>query len=216
MDRPIVRPTDVPPTQELVLGVPGATSISVQRRLFDARFATRYFVGYGLDVGGGFDSLALFQELFPRIANVVIYDTPQGDAQLLDNVEESSFDFLYASHCLEHVRDPYEALGNWIRVVKPGGHLVIAVPDEDLYEQGVWPSRFNPDHKTSWTIDKQTSWSPVSINMLDLVRHFRAKARPIRIEQCDHGYRRGLQSMAVDQTRTPLTDAAIEVILQKL
>ena len=45
-------------------GVPGCTSISMQRRVHDSRFATRYFVGHGLDVGGGQDSLALFMELF--------------------------------------------------------------------------------------------------------------------------------------------------------
>jgi SAM-dependent methyltransferase len=216
MERPIVRPTDRPREVQFLTGIPGATSISMQRRLFDARFATRWFVGNGLDVGGGLDPLLMFHELFPRITNVVTYDQAQGDAQLLDNVEDNSFDFLYSSHCLEHVHDPYEALGNWIRIVKSGGHLVIAVPDEDLYEQGVWPSRFNSDHKSSWTIDKETSWSPVSVNMLDLVRHVRAKARAIRIEQIDHGYRQQLRAYAIDQTRTPLTEAAIEVVLRKL
>jgi SAM-dependent methyltransferase len=216
MERPLVRPTE--PTRQIRLpqGVSGATSISVQRRLFDSRFATRWFVGTGLDVGGGADSLALFVELFSRIQNVVIYDQPQGDAQLLDNVEDNSFDFLYSSHCLEHMRDPYEALGNWIRVVKPRGHILVTVPDEDLYEQGNWPSRFNSDHKTSWTIDKEKSWSPVSVNAVDLVRRFRAQARPIRIELIDHGYRYGLAGSGFDQTRTPLTEAAIEIVLQKL
>ncbi len=216
MERPIVRPTDPLQPLQFFAGVPGASSISVQRRLFDARFATRWFVGAGLDVGGGIDSLALFNELFPRISNVVIYDQPQGDAQLLDNVEDNSFDFLYSSHCLEHVYDPYEALGNWIRVVKPGGHLVVNVPDEDLYEQGVFPSTFNPDHKTTWTIDKEKSWSPVSINVIDLLRHFRPRVKTLRIEQIDHGYRHGLKNYRIDQTRTPIAEAAIEFVVQKL
>ncbi len=158
--RPIVRPTDPAPTLQLFEGVKGETSISIQRRLFDPRFATRWFIGVGLDVGAGDDLLALYAELFPLITKVILYDEAQGNAQLLDNVEDDSFDFLYASHCLEHLDDPYEALGNWIRVVRPGGHLIINVPDEDLYEQGVWPSRFNIGHKTSWTIDKAESWSP--------------------------------------------------------
>ena len=37
---------------------------------------------------------------------VMIYDAPQGDAQKLANVDDDSFDFLFSSHCLEHVRDP--------------------------------------------------------------------------------------------------------------
>jgi hypothetical protein len=98
-------------------GIPGCTSISMQRRIHDSRFATRYFVGHGLDVGGGQDSLALFMELFPMIRNIVIYDAPQGDAQKLANVDDGTFDFLFSSHCLEHMRDPVESLHNWIRVV---------------------------------------------------------------------------------------------------
>lgn len=175
----------------------------------------RWFVGVGLDVGGGIDSLALFVELFPRIQKVIIYDQPQGDAQLLDNVPDGSFDFVFSSHCLEHVRDPHEALRNWIRVVKPRGHIIVNVPDEDLYEQGNWPSKFNPDHKTTWTIDKEKSWSPASINVLDLVRSVRGQARPIKIDLIDHGYRYGLMGR-MDQTRTPLAEAAIEIVLQKL
>jgi SAM-dependent methyltransferase len=215
MDRALVRPTDPPPELRFYTGVPGATSISVQRRLFDPRFGNRWFVGVGLDVGGGIDSLALFVELFPRIQKMIVYDQPQGDAQLLDNVEDSSFDFLFSSHCLEHVRDPYEALRNWIRVVKPHGHIIVNVPDEDLYEQGVWPSRFNSDHKTSWTIDKETSWSPVSVNVLDLLRGVRRLARPLKIDLIDHGYRYALMGR-MDQTRTPVAESAIEIVLQKL
>ena len=30
------------------------------------------------------------------------------------------------------MRDPATALANWFRTVKPGGHLIVTVPDEDL------------------------------------------------------------------------------------
>ena len=216
MDQPSNSPISQPRSFQLREGVSGATSISVQRRLFDSRFATRWFVGMGLDVGAGNDSLALYAELFPLIRSVVLYDTPQGNAQLLENIADSSFDFLYSSHCLEHLDDPFEALGNWIRVVKPGGHLIVNVPDEDLYEQGVWPSRFNTDHKTSWTIDKEESWSLVSVNVLDLVRRFRSEALPVKIELIDHGYRSSLFGHGIDQTRMPAAEAAIEIVLLKL
>jgi SAM-dependent methyltransferase len=216
MGRPPIRPTDPPRTFELKTGVAGVTSISIGRRLADSRFAARWFVGVGLDVGAGDDSLALYSELFPRVRNILPFDEDEGDAQTLDNVEDDGFDFLYSSHCLEHLDDPYEALRNWIRVVKPGGHLIVNVPDEDLYEQGVWPSRFNPTHKTSWTIDKDESWSPVSHNVLDLVRRFRADVLPLKIELIDHGYRPSLWGRGIDQTRTPSAEAAIEFVLQKL
>ncbi len=195
-------------------GLGGGTSISMQRRAHDSRFATRYFVGTGIDVGGGRDSLALFTELFPLIRHVVIYDQPQGDAQKLENVDDGSFDFVFSSHCLEHVRDPVEALGNWIRVVRPGGHLVISVPDEDLYEQGTWPSTFNSDHKMTFTVCKKSSWSPVSVNVFNLLAHFCDIVKPLSVITTDHAYRYRLPRF--DQTSTPLTECAIEFVLRKL
>lgn len=195
--------------------IPGVTSISILRRVHDARFATRYFRGNGLDVGGGIDSLALYKEFFPLARHVFVYDQVHGDAQKLDNVAEASFDFLYSSHCLEHLRDPHEALDNWVRVVKPGGYLVIQVPDEDLYEQGNWPSRFNGDHKLSFTIFKTKSWSPVSVNVLDLLQALGDRVQTVSIELLDHGYRYELQGRGVDQTRTPLAEAGIEFVLRK-
>jgi hypothetical protein len=43
-------------------------SKAVMRRLREPNFASRYFVGDGLDVGGAPDPLALYAELFPRIS----------------------------------------------------------------------------------------------------------------------------------------------------
>ncbi len=196
-------------------GVVGVTSISVLRRVHDSRFATRYFVGAGLDVGGGRDSLAPLREFFPLIGSLFVYDASHGDAQDLANLPDESFDFLYSSHCLEHLRDPRVALRNWLRVVKPGGYLVIQVPDEDLYEQGHWPSRFNSDHKLTFTMGKASSWSPVSFNVLDLVREMVAEAMPISVSLIDHGYRYGLHDRLFDQTRTPMAEGGIEMILVK-
>ena len=41
-------------------------SKSIFSRLADSRYATRYFVGEGIDIGAGDDPLALYKELFPR------------------------------------------------------------------------------------------------------------------------------------------------------
>lgn len=210
-----IRPHDSSGAVTFFPDVPGATCISIQRRLADSRFATRYFRGLGIDVGGGRDSLAAYKELFPLIGNVFVYDRPYGDAQELDNVFDNSFDFLYSSHCLEHMKIPARALANWIRVVKQGGYLVISVPDEDLYEQGQWPSRFNSDHKHSFTMAKPASWSPVSINVLDLLGDIRDQVEIIAVDKIDQGYRYESLPRHVDQTRTPLAESALEFILRK-
>lgn len=200
---------------ELKTNVPGVTSISLLRRVHDSRFATRYFKGYGIDVGGGIDSLALYSEFFPLVRNLIVYEREHGDGQLLSNIPDNSFDFLYSSHCLEHLVDPSLALKNWLRVVKKGGHLVFQIPDEDLYEQGIWPSRFNTDHKHTFTIAKSKSWSPVSINVLDLVGENRGICKVLSISQIDHGVRSQLLGKGLDQTRFPMAECGIEVVLQK-
>ena len=38
---------------------------------------------------------------------------------------------MVANHVLEHLRDPLAAFREWLRVVRPGGHLYIAVPDHN-------------------------------------------------------------------------------------
>src|SRR5689334_12083952 len=101
------------------------TSKAVMRRLHDTRFVSRYFVGQGIDVGAGPDSLAQYQEQFPGMRGCRAWDLADGDAQVLASVEDGAFDFVHSSHCLKHMRDPDEALHHWLRVLKPGGHLVV-------------------------------------------------------------------------------------------
>lgn len=139
------------------------------RKAYDRRVAAgwfdKYLVGNGIDIGCGPDILKSPYFNFYCVG----WDIRDGDAQKMEGVLDASYDFVYSSHCLEHMRDPSEALANWWRILKPGGYLVVVVPDEDLYEQGIWPSKGNGDHKTTWTVYKpeRWSWSPVSRNLKD-------------------------------------------------
>ena len=188
-------------------------SKSISRRQRDPNFVTRYFKGKGVDIGGFPDPLSLYLEFFPLIESVRVWDLEDGDAELMHSVENESFDFIVSSHCLEHLHDPYAGLKNWFRILKPGGHLVITIPEEDLYEQGTWPSNKNLDHKWSFTIWKEQSWAPKSINVLTLVQSLGESAdiRSIRVE--DSGFRFTVQGF--DQTLTPTAESAIEFIVRK-
>jgi hypothetical protein len=208
-----ILPGDRTRQQRLELGVAGTTCMSINRRLHDSRFSNRWLVGKGLDIGGGPDSIGLYRNLFPRIQAVTVYDWEQGDAQYLNNVPDNCFDFVYSAHCLEHVADPHIAIGHWLRVLRRGGHLILTVPDEDLYEQGVWPSTFNSDHKHTFTILKQRSWSPVSINVFDLLHSIEVETSIEKIERLDHSFMPGF--VRFDQTRTAFSECGIEVVLQK-
>jgi SAM-dependent methyltransferase len=138
--------------------------------------------GSGIDIGCGSD---------PVTRDVQKFDRADGDANHITRFVHEQFDFVYSSHCLEHMEDPKSALHEWWQLVRPGGHLIFIVPDEDLYEQGVFPSRFNSEHRATFTISKARSWSPVSINVLDLARAL-PNAELVSLELQDQGYDRRL------------------------
>jgi SAM-dependent methyltransferase len=140
--------------------------------------------GRVLDIGAGVD---------PVTKNAVVFDKAEGDAQEIQNFfEKESFEVVFSSHCLEHMVDPRGAIQNWFSLVKPGGHLITIVPDEDLYEQGHFPSIFNSDHKSTFTISKSASWSPVSINCLELFKSLDGNI--VYLEQQSDNYVYSLQS----------------------
>lgn len=188
-------------------------SKSIHRRLADSSFVRRYFVGTGIDIGGKPDPLMLYRELFPLMKDVRTWDWEDGDAQHMKGVPDRSVDFIHSSHCLEHLVDPQEGLRNWLRVVREGGHLVVMVPDEDLYEQGTFPSTFNRDHKWTFTVLKHSSWSDRSLNVVDLVRGLGPEAELLRVEQLGATYRYGLPR--VDQTLSPVAECAIEFVVRR-
>jgi len=170
-------------------------------------------VGAGLDVGGKPDPLVLYAELFPLVQSIRTWDREDGDGQYLHGVGDASYDFVHSSHCLEHLEDPEIGLKNWFRVVRPGGHVIFSVPDEDLYEQRIFPSTFNKDHKWTFTVFKIWSWSERSINILDLVRKLGDAADIARVQLLNETYRYSLPRY--DQTITPVGEAGIEVIIRK-
>jgi SAM-dependent methyltransferase len=188
-------------------------SKSMFRRMHDIRFANRYFSGEGIDIGCGTDPVSLYREFFPKMGQVRCWDLQDGDAQYLHSIPNEHFDFVHSSHCLEHMVDPRVALHHWFRVLKPGGHLVCVVPDEDLYEQGIFPSTFNADHKWTFTTFKQRSWSELSVNLFDLIGTLGLAAEPLKVELLDATFRYDLPRF--DQTLTPVGESAIEFVIRK-
>jgi SAM-dependent methyltransferase len=53
-----------------------------------------------------------------------------GDVEKDSLFEDNSIDTIIARHILEHCIDTISALKKWIKVLKPRGRLIIAVPDE--------------------------------------------------------------------------------------
>lgn len=187
---------------------------STQRRLKDSRFLEEYFVGEGLDVGCGYDLLS--KEAFTRISKVEGYDFVLGhkDAQTLPEIPDDKFDFISSSHCLEHMRDPLEALTNWLRVIKPGGYIVITVPDWVMYEHRQWPSRYNHDHKWAWTMKQDLSRDGAHVIYVpDFVHRFSDMIEPKIAHTITDNYNYTLPNN-VDQTLCA-AECAIEFVMRK-
>lgn len=114
---------------------------------------TQYCVGYGIDIGYGGDAI---------VDSAITVDMPQpythlgehplnlgGDARDLKWFDDNVLDYVYSSHCLEDFEDTAALLNEWFRVLKPGGNLVLLLPDQKRYEEccrraGTEP---NPGHK---------------------------------------------------------------------
>jgi len=188
-------------------------SKSIVRRMSEPNFARRWFVGDGLDIGGKPDPLSLYVEFFPLMTACRVWDWEDGDAQELAGVAADSLDFVHSSHCLEHLVDPTVGLAAWFKALKPGGFLVVTVPDEDLYEQGVFPSSFNRDHKWTFTVSKARSWSDRSINLLELLTGLGPAADIEKIAILNATYRYALPRF--DQTLTPIGESGIEFVVRK-
>jgi predicted SAM-dependent methyltransferase len=95
--------------------------------------------GYGVDLGFGGD---------PISETAIRIDSPQpyastgpykvqlgGDARYLVWFKDSVLDYVYSSHLLEDFYDTKSVLIEWLRVLRPGGRLVIFCPDEQIYRR---------------------------------------------------------------------------------
>lgn len=149
----------------------------------DAHFASTFLSGRVIDIGCANDPVCPSAERF---------DLADGDANcILDFRAARSYDTVYSSHCLEHMSDISGALAQWWELVRPGGYLVLVVPHEDLYEQGFWPSIFNSDHKATFRLGGDTSWSPVSFDISRLVGQL-PFAEIVSLTVHDQGYDRSM------------------------
>lgn len=85
--------------------------------------ALHYCRGRGIDVGAG---------AWPLEGAVPIENVPEENAYKLERFPDDSLDFVFSSHCLEHLEKWEEALLLWIRKIKPGGILFLYLPHESM------------------------------------------------------------------------------------
>lgn len=120
------------------------------RRRLERGFYSQFCSGAGVDVGyvGNVE-----YPTRPVLSNAVGVDLEtKGYNGLNLPWESGTLDFVFSSHMLEHVSEPHKFIREWYRVLKVGGHMVIIVPHQFLYEKKLdLPSRWNGEHKAFYT-----------------------------------------------------------------
>ena len=102
---------------------------------FVVPFAKHFCKGVGLDVGGG---------KWPFDGAVCVDELNGGNAMALP---ARQFDYVFSSHCLEHLANPIAALEHWKTRIRPGGALFLYLPHPEME---YWLPQNNRKHLHAW------------------------------------------------------------------
>jgi len=107
---------------------------------FAIPFAKHFCKGHGIDVGCN-----RLEWCFPGAIGV---DLNFKDGNTAYSFEYKDLDYVYSSHCLEHLPDWVTALDYWTANLKPGGVLFLYLPH---YNQEYWRPWNNRKHNHIFT-----------------------------------------------------------------
>ena len=121
-------------------------SLKVMRGLDRESLASLFLEGDGIEIGAMNNPLKVperarvryvdyrpaeeLRALYPGIP--VKEPDIVADGARLEVIPDGSQDFVIACHLIEHIEDPVGAIKNWLRVLKDGGILFVAIPDKRL------------------------------------------------------------------------------------
>ena len=109
---------------------------------FAIPFALHYCKGSGYDIG--------FCKEDWKFPGAIGIDLSLDDGFHADNLPNNEVDYIYSSHCLEHVDNWINTLELWISKLKKGGVLFLYLPD---FSQVYWRPWHNKKHKHCFTGD---------------------------------------------------------------
>jgi SAM-dependent methyltransferase len=113
-------------------------------------FARHFCKGTGYDIGCGSikwsfpDSIPIDSKIVRKIEGREVFYS----AYNLPMKEYGSVDYIFSSHCLEHLDDWVFALDYWIKNIRSGGVLFLYLPH---YDQEYWRPYNNKKHIHTFT-----------------------------------------------------------------
>lgn len=106
---------------------------------FAIPYAKHFCRGYGIDVGCNREEW-MFPGALPVDPTITDYDAL--------NFPYENLDYIFSSHCLEHLNDWVNVLDYWTSKLEKGGVLFLYLPS---YEQEYWRPWNNRKHKNIFT-----------------------------------------------------------------
>lgn len=134
---------------------------------FAIPYAKHFCKGDGYDIGCMKPEWA-----FP---NATPIDLDFDDPWHADNLPEGQVDYIFSSHCLEHVSDWVETLLYWTEKIKSGGTLFLYLPH---YDQEYWRPWNNRKHKHAFLpvmlfdFMKDVGYNEIFVSQKDLNHSF--------------------------------------------
>lgn len=108
----------------------------------------KYCRGQGVDLGCG------QVRIRPDTIGIDLYHPSadmKADARKLEEFPDSHFDYVFSSHLLEEIQNTEATLREWLRILRPGGHIVLYQADKELYLPFDHPMcNKNHKHHFSW------------------------------------------------------------------
>jgi len=100
----------------------------------DERFLPLYQIVKELD-GCNFSNNTIWEGNIDFLKKYDYYNNKKGvqyisEATNLSFLPDGKYDFVISSNCLEHIANPLKAIGEWIRVIKNGGSLLLILPNK--------------------------------------------------------------------------------------
>ena len=85
--------------------------------------------------GCNFSSQTIWEGTILEGENFNFFENKKGhqyicEANNLDAIPSEKYDFLIASHCLEHCANTLKTVEEWLRVIKKGGAILLILPDK--------------------------------------------------------------------------------------